>query len=87
MRLPWWTLQTGFEMCKSMAELSGSAADVRDKLDDSSQARGPLPPGIAVGTKTDSQVRHGRLAAMTEHYGGWTVGRDQTGIHVGPASL
>ena len=57
LRLPWWTLQTGFEMCKSMAELSGSASAVRDQLDDSSQTKGPLPPGIGVGTKTDSQVR------------------------------
>ncbi len=56
LRLPWWTLQTGFEMCKSMAELSGSAGAVRDQLDDSSQTRGPLPPGIGVGTKTDSQA-------------------------------
>ena len=57
LRLPWWTLQTGFEMAKSMAEMSGSAAEVRDRLDDSSQTRGPLPPGIGVGTKTDSQAR------------------------------
>lgn len=55
LRMPWWTLTTGFEMVKSIAGLSGDAASIRQQLDETAVSTN-LPPGVDVGTKTDEQV-------------------------------
>lgn len=62
LRLPWWTLTTGFEVVKSVAGLSGDAHSIRRQLDDSN-VRSTLPPGVDVGTLTDAQM----AAAEADH--------------------
>lgn len=55
LRLPWWTLTTGFEVVKSVAGLSGNADSLKSQLDDSN-VRSTLPAGVDVGTLTDAQM-------------------------------
>lgn len=56
LRMPWWSLASGFEMVKSIAGLSGDAEAVRQQLDESNITTN-LPRGVDVATKTDEQVR------------------------------
>jgi hypothetical protein len=56
LRMPWWSLATGFEMVKSIAGLSGDAEAIRQQLDESNISTN-LPKGVDVATKTDEQVR------------------------------
>ncbi len=56
LRMPWWSLASGFETVCGIAGVSGSAADVRKQMDESN-VTSTLPPGVDVGTKTDAQVR------------------------------
>lgn len=55
LRLPWWTLSTGFEMVRSVANLTGDAESIRRQLDDS-KVRSNLSPEVDVGTLTDAQL-------------------------------
>ena len=55
---PWWTLRAGFQACANLAQFPGTSAEVRRIMDEvmKSSEGGPLPPGIAVATKTDNEV-------------------------------
>ncbi|KAK9864929.1 hypothetical protein WJX84_001472 [Apatococcus fuscideae] len=58
MRMPWWTLGSGFETVRSLAKLEGDHAAVTYALSEANMtASGPLPPGITLGKEPD-------LAAM-----------------------
>jgi len=51
LRLPWWSLSTGFEAVRQMAGLQGDASGVQQTY----AANGALPPG-AMPAKDDRQV-------------------------------
>lgn len=55
LRMPWWSLATGFQTVCEIAGVSGNAASVRQQMDESN-VKSTLPPGVDVGTKTDAQV-------------------------------
>ena len=55
LRMPWWSLATGFQTVCGIAGVSGGAASVRQQMDESN-VKSTLPPGVDVGTKTDAQV-------------------------------
>lgn len=56
LRMPWWTLQTGFAAVAQLAELQGGAAEVQQALQEQASARGGNLPGMG-SSKTESQVR------------------------------
>ncbi len=54
MRMPWWTLGSGFETVRSLAKLEGDHAAVTYALSEANMtASGPLPPGITLGKEPD----------------------------------
>ncbi|DBA77568.1 TPA: hypothetical protein ACH3X1_009374 [Trebouxia sp. C0004] len=56
LRLPWWSLSTGFEAVRQMAGLQGDASGVHRALKEQTYAaNGALPPG-AMPAKDDRQV-------------------------------
>ncbi|KAK9818753.1 hypothetical protein WJX74_009152 [Apatococcus lobatus] len=58
LRMPWWTLGSGFETVRSLAKLHGDHAAVTHALSEANMtASGPLPPGVTLGKEPD-------LAAM-----------------------
>lgn len=65
LRLPWWSLSTGFAAVRQMAGLQGDASAVQKALKEQTYAaNGALPPG-AMPAKDDRQVRHSRTALCT----------------------
>ena len=57
LRMPWWSLRTGFHEVRQLAELQGDATAVHTLLRDSTYAaNGALPPGAAPA-KDPRQVR------------------------------
>lgn len=62
LRLPWWSLSTGFAAVRQMAGLQGDASAVHKALTEQTYAaNGALPPG-AMPAKDDRQVRDSRIA-------------------------
>ena len=58
LRLPWWSLATGFAAVRQMAGLEGDASAVQKALKEQTYAaNGALPPG-AMPAKDDRQVSH-----------------------------
>lgn len=55
---PWWTLRHGFHATAHLARFPGTASAVKQILSEvmKNTEGGPLPPGIAIATKTDEQV-------------------------------
>lgn len=55
---PWWTLKNGFRASTELARFPATADAVKDILSEvmKNNEGGPLPPGIAIATKTDEQV-------------------------------
>ena len=61
LRLPWWSLNTGFEAVRQMAGLQGDASGVHRALKEQTYAaNGALPPG-AMPAKDDRQVLQTQL--------------------------
>ena len=61
LRLPWWSLSTGFEAVRQMAGLQGDASGVHRALKEQTYAaNGALPPG-AMPAKDDRQVLQTQL--------------------------
>lgn len=58
LRLPWWSLSTGFAAVRQMAGLQGDASAVQKALKEQTYAaNGALPPG-AMPAKDDREVGH-----------------------------
>ena len=67
LRLPWWSLSTGFAAVRQMAGLQGDASAVQRALKEQTYAaNGALPPG-AMPAKDDRQVGH--IRNMHEEHG------------------
>ena len=68
LRLPWWSLSTGFEAVRQMAGLQGDASGVHRALKEQTYAaNGALPPG-AMPAKDDRQVLQSAAALETYQY-------------------
>ena len=66
LRLPWWSLSTGFAAVRQMAGLQGDASAVQKALKEQTYAaNGALPPG-AMPAKDDRQVGHIRNMHETQ---------------------
>ena len=66
LRLPWWSLSTGFAAVRQMAGLQGDASAVQKALKEQTYAaNGALPPG-AMPAKDDRQVRHFNTSTVHE---------------------